>query len=143
MDKQNKSQINFSHPITIEQATNLFNNKFLELHPRHLWPGWMKSHTDLNLGYDKVNNKCICKLIVGKKKELGSDNWYEEVRGVDVVAGFFPGTRDKCFIINHEPEILIIFSADINLATSQINVLVDLDMSLIDERQLMKLRNIE
>lgn len=143
MDDQNKSEKNDSSPITLEKASNIFDDMFFKLHPRKSWPEWFASHTDLTMIDTKEPNKLIFAIAAAKKKELDLDEWYEEILQRDVLAGFFPGTKDKCLTINHQHEILTIFSAEVDLLTSQINILTDLDMSLIDEKQLMKLRNVK
>ena len=140
MDNQNKPQNNDSLSITLEQASNIFDDKFFELHPKKSWPKWFTSHTDLTQVYTQKHNKCIFAIAAAKRKKLDPDEWYEEVHGRDVLAGFFPGTKDKCYTINHEPEILTIFSVEIDLKTSKVSILVDLNMSSINSEELMKLR---
>ena len=140
MDKQNKINHQDSRTITPEKALELFNDKFFVLHPRESLPQWYASFTDLTQIYTKDPRQRVFAIAAAKKKELDSNEWYEEVRGKDVLAGFFPGTKDKCYVINHEPEILTIFSAAIDLETAEVTILTDIDMSSISSEKFMKLR---
>jgi hypothetical protein len=126
--------------ISTKQAADIFDSTFFDLHPKEFWPKWFVSHTNLTQIFAEDPNQRIFAIVAAKKVALEPGEWYEEVHGKDVVVGFFPGTESKCYTINNEPEILIIFSASIDIETSKVIILANLNMSLIDDEELMKLR---
>lgn len=136
MGNQNKKK----QKIDTKEAADIFDNTFFNLHPKESWPKWFISHTNLTQIFSGDSTQRIFAIVAAKKTALESGEWYEEIHGKDVVVGVFPGTEKKCYTINHEPEILVIFSASINVETSKITILVDLNMSLINDEKLMKLR---
>jgi hypothetical protein len=126
--------------INIEKSLELFSNKFFELHPMKSLPEWYPYYTDLIHARSKDSNKIIFAVVSAKKKELEAGEWYEEFQGKDMLAKKIPGTQNKGFVINHEPEVITIFSAEINEETTEIKILVDLDINIIDRMKLIKLR---
>jgi hypothetical protein len=122
------------------QALDLFTDKFLELHPKETWPDWFTSHTDI-VEVHASDNKCRLAISAFKKRDLRSNEWYEEVHGKDVLTKLDPDTQEKRYVINTpESEVLDIFGAIIDLETFDCNIVVDEDMSSIDVKRLRKLR---
>jgi hypothetical protein len=136
MGNQNKK----NQRISTKQAADIFDSTFFDMHPKESWPKWFISHTNLTQIFSEDSTQRIFAIVAAKKIALELGEWYEEIHEKDVVVGFFPGTKSKCYTINHEPEMLIIFSASIDVETSEVTILVDLNMSLINYEELMKLR---
>jgi hypothetical protein len=141
MDKQIKTSNNDSHRITTEKALELFVDKYLELHPKESSPKWFFSHTDMGQISSGEANKLRFAFMALKKKELGLNEWYEEVHGKEVLAVLNPETQKKEYVISiHESEILIIFEAVVDLETAELTILTDRDLLSINSEDLRKLR---
>lgn len=75
------------------------------------------------------------------QKNLKEGEWYEEVHGREVVAEFLPGTNEKVYVISEaKSQVLVVFKAEIDLDTSEVNIIVNEDLSQITPDKLVKLR---
>lgn len=124
--------------VDFDKATEIFIDKFLELHPKSTWPDWFKRCT--TYGGTKDNKKFWRFAFTALPEELPRKNEYWEIGkdGSRNLVKIDPDTGEKRYIISNTTDAVItIFEAVINPITAEIKVLKDKDLTKINGRSLL------
>ncbi|MBP0030003.1 hypothetical protein [Roseofilum sp. Guam] len=128
--------------ITPEEALDIFKQKFFELYPKESCPSWLFSHTQISHSHTIDHNKYRCTILAMTKVQLKENEFYEELKGREIIGRIDPETQQKKYYLNYGFEIFPVFQAIIDLETSTIDILINEDIYSIDSQKLRKLRNV-
>lgn len=125
-----------------DQASSLFLDAFLEVHPRATWPSWFRKCTICDGQKEDVKRWRFSFTALPSSMLQPGELWERTERGGYVLARIDPNTGEKRYVIsNSRSGILTIFEAVIDLDSDRVSVTYDRDLAAIAEDELLPLQD--
>ncbi len=124
-----------------DNAFQLFLNAFLEIHPKKSWPSWFRTHTTYGGHSEGAGRWRFSFTAVPTSALRPGDLWEETKNGRYILARIDPETKEKRYVISNVlDDVITIFEAIVDVAVGNISIVVDRELTGVNQEDLLPLR---